>query len=110
MNRMKGIIYFIVAAIVAVFMIAASRSVKDDQNYCAKLKDGMIVVQKGETQITSDVILANGTRIQTDGVVIKKDGGKLILKDGDCVDKEGNLVDTAAREKNEKKNNQKQEP
>ncbi len=65
-----------------------------EDKYCAKLKDGLMVVMKGEVQLTSDVILANGTVIKPSGIVIKADGNKIILKENECVNEEGELAES----------------
>ena len=59
--------------------------------YCAKLRDGVIVVMYQDNPITSDVILDNGSTIKPDGTIITKDGNKLILKDGECIDQSGSI-------------------
>ncbi len=64
---------------------------KTDSMFCAKLKDGVVVVTHEGTEITSEVVLDDGTRIQTNGTVIKKDGSKETLKVGQCVDMKGNI-------------------
>ena len=59
------------------------------QNYCAKLKDGVIVVMYQDNPITSDVLLDNGSVVKPDGTIVTKDGNKINLKDGECIDKSG---------------------
>lgn len=60
--------------------------------YCAKLKDGIMVIMEGDKPINKEIILANGTRITMDGTVIKMDGTKIVLKDEECVDQNGERV------------------
>lgn len=57
--------------------------------YCAKLKDGKMVVMHKGSPITVDVRLENGATVKTDGTVLMKDGTNLILSDGECIHKDG---------------------
>jgi len=66
---------------------------KHGDKYCAKLKDGKIVVMYQGSALTSDVTLENGIQIKTDGVILRKDGTRNTLSEGECVDKEGKLVE-----------------
>ncbi|MGZ4156571.1 MAG: DUF6799 domain-containing protein, partial [Bacteroidia bacterium] len=74
----------------------------DANLFCAKLKDGIIVVMKEGTIITTEIMLDNGTRIEPDGSLIKKDGRIQMLKDGDCVDKDGKIIVLPANESEKK--------
>src|ERR1041385_1221806 len=67
-------------------------SAKWKDTYCASSRDGNIVVMNGKTELVVDMTLENGTKITTDGYVIKNDGTKTALKSGDCVDKNGNII------------------
>lgn len=62
---------------------------KDPDKYCAQLKDGVIKVVHDGQELTSDITLDNGTRIRTDGTVVKKDGTVTVLKEGQCIDVNG---------------------
>jgi len=58
---------------------------KQDSVYCLVMKDGFAVLASSSGRvITSDINLANGTRITPKGLVTKKDGQQIIMKDGDC--------------------------
>jgi hypothetical protein len=57
--------------------------------YCAKVKDGKVVMMHDGAVLTGDVKLANGVQINADASVIDKDGIKRFLREGECVDKEG---------------------
>jgi hypothetical protein len=61
----------------------------NDEQYCAKLRDGKLVVMYAGNILTGDVTLKNGTQIKIDGSVVKPDGETIALKDGECVDKDG---------------------
>jgi Domain of unknown function (DUF6799) len=67
--------------------------------YCASTRDGNIIVMNGKTELVVDMTLENGTKITTDGYVIKNDGTKTALKSGDCVDKNGNIIQSKNRKK-----------
>ena len=77
----------------------AQSSAQWKDTYCASTKDGNIIVMNGKTELVVDMTLENGTKITTDGYVIKKDGTKTALKSGECVDKNGNII----QNKNQKK-------
>ena len=66
------------------------------EKYCAKLKDGILTITSDRAPVMSEIQLANGTRIKTDGTVIHKDGTQVNLQDGDCIDKDGNLVESVS--------------
>ena len=67
--------------------------------YCAKLKDGKIMMMQNKNQLTVDVTLANGTTIKTDGTVIKSDNTQTNLKDGECVDNSGDMINPKSGDK-----------
>ena len=64
-----------------------------EYKYCAEMKDGKLKVMNDENILNADVTLANGTRVTSDAMVIKRDGTKVNLKAGECVDMEGNIMD-----------------
>lgn len=88
-------IFFLIAGSILSFLVIAQDITTEPlwQKYCAKLKDGKMIVMTDGMELTSDVTLNNGTTIKTDGTVIKSDGTKIILEDGDCVDKDGKMVE-----------------
>jgi hypothetical protein len=53
--------------------------------YCAKMKDGKMVVMHKGSIITADVRLDNGAVVKPDGTVLWKDGTNQILSDGECI-------------------------
>jgi hypothetical protein len=97
---MKKIIVFAAGCIFALNAFAQQGSVlapsqsnsqwKD--TYCASAKDGHTIVMNGKNELVVDITLQNGTKITTDGDIIKQDGSKVTLQSGQCVDKEGNIV------------------
>jgi hypothetical protein len=90
MKILKRLALLIVALALQLNLIAYHYdNLHQGRNYCAKLKDGVIVVMYQDNPITSDVILNNGSVIKPDGTVITKDGNKFILKDGECIDQGG---------------------
>ena len=90
MQIIKKSILLIAASLFVVNIMAhGDDKLNQGQNYCAKLKDGVIVVLYQDNPITTDVMLDNGSAIKPDGTIITKDGNKLTLKDGQCVDKSG---------------------
>lgn len=62
---------------------------REGDQYCAKLRDGKLVMMHDGIMLTADVTLQNGTQIKVDGTIVKPDGGTIALKDGECVDKDG---------------------
>src|ERR1051326_5687809 len=73
------------------------------EKYCAKLKDGILTITSDRAPVMTEIQLANGTRIKTDGTVIHKDGTTVNLQDGDCVDKDGNVVQSIGSRRPEEK-------
>lgn len=69
----------------------------EPNQYCAKMRDGKMVVLFEGKEIGADVFLKNGTTIKVDGTLITKDGVRSSLKEGECIDPDGN-------KKNEKMN------
>lgn len=60
-------------------------------NYCAKLRDGKLVVMHNGVAITADIFLKNGTTIKPDGTVITREGVRTNLKEGECIDADGKI-------------------
>ncbi|HKC67037.1 MAG TPA: DUF6799 domain-containing protein [Bacteroidia bacterium] len=86
----KKIISLIITLILALNITAQhDDNMYQARSYCAKLKDGVIIVMYQDNPITSDVILDNGSVIKPDGTILTKDGNKLTLKDGECIDQSG---------------------
>lgn len=71
---------------------AAAIQMQDNPNqYCAKMKDGKLVVMHDGKPITGDIFLKNGTTIKPDGTVITKEGVRSVLKEGSCIDADGKI-------------------
>lgn len=83
---------FLLALIISLFTLQGvfswNNPTPDDQ-YCAKLRDGKLIMMHDGAIMTGDVTLENGTQIKIDGSVVKPDGETIVLKDGECIDKKG---------------------
>jgi uncharacterized protein DUF6799 len=97
---MKKIIGAVIAFVLSLNVIAQNSPKSYGSNYCAKIKDGIVVVIYQDNPITSDILLDNGSTIKPDGTVLTKDGNKIMLKEGECINKDGTMP---AREKNKSK-------
>jgi hypothetical protein len=51
-----------------------------------------MVVTQNEQVITNDVMLKDSSKITKDAVLVKKNGGKVILNENDCIDIDGNIL------------------
>jgi len=94
---MKPVITALAAICMLSFTILAanSRTLFEEEHgskYCGKMKEGKFTVMHMGSAITSDVTLDNGTKIQPDGTIIKKDNTKMTLKAGECIDMDGKVV------------------
>ena len=75
----------------------------DYDKYCAKLKEGKIVlVMQDKSEMNANIKLENGTVVKTDGTVVKADGSQITLKDGECIDRDGNVMDKKGKMQDEK--------
>jgi hypothetical protein len=86
---MKVFLLLLVTSLFALQGVFNTTVPQDDERYCAKLRDGKLVVMHEGSVLTGDVTLKNGTQIKIDGSIVKQDGGTIVLKDGECVDKNG---------------------
>lgn len=96
---MKNLILLITALFITSFSVIAQADKENNmnttnKNYCAVLKDGLLIVKNDGKDLKTDVPLGNGTIIKLDGTVIKSDATQYILKVGECIDNSGNLVKT----------------
>ena len=98
---MKQIIWVTIALVLSFNIIAQNNNPKSyGSGYCAKMKDGIIVVIYQDNPITSDILLDNGATIKPDGTIITKDGNRIMLKDGECINQDGTMP---TKEKNKLK-------
>lgn len=67
-------------------------SVDEAGQYCARMRDGKMIVLFESKEISGDVFLKNGSTIKPDGTVITKDGVRFSLKEGQCIDQNGSVV------------------
>jgi hypothetical protein len=95
---MKTLLFIVAAGILSLNAIDDLPN-KYAGNYCAEMKDGILMIMHDGSAVTSDVTLANGTMIKMNGTVIMSDGKKLLLSDGDCVDPDGNLINSESDDK-----------
>lgn len=85
---MKSLI-LIVASIFSLNVMAGGLN---PDKYCAKTKDGKVIVMHEGKTVTSTVTLTNGVQIMTDGTIVKKDGTKTMIKEGQCADANGDIM------------------
>lgn len=103
---MKTIIYFIIASIIGFF--AHREGSNHGNKYCAKLKDGRLIVVHEGAPLASEITLANGTKIKPDGTVLYTDGSKMLMQDGECIDKNGKMLEQKSKpEESENEKNKK---
>jgi hypothetical protein len=105
----KSILMLAILALSSIaFAQVDSSGLNKNIRYCAKLKDGLLVIISDNKQIiTSDIITSNGTVIKANGNVIKKDGVTTILKEGECVDAKGFIVGNKNKAKTNKEDQDK---
>ena len=92
---MKTLFLLITTTLFSISAMAGNGPVSSNKHpnkYCAKLKDGKLMVMHEGKAIVAEVTLANGTKIQSDGTIVKKDGSVVILKEGECIDHEGKIM------------------
>ena len=58
------------------------------------MQDGKVIIMRDAKMITVKAYtpLSNGTRVMSDGTIIKKDGTKTMLKEGECLNMAGEMV------------------
>jgi hypothetical protein len=96
---MKTMITLIVAVALSLNALAHEGD-KWDEKYCLRIKNGKKTIVHRGIIITKEVTLDNGSRIQPDGTIIRKDGSQTMLSEGECIDKSGDI--TAENTKNPK--------
>lgn len=97
---MKTFFFLIAFCIVSVQIIATNRDLKGHpEKYCAKTKDGKLVIMHHDTELKEETTLADGSKIKVDGTVVKKDGSTVKLKAGECIDKEGKIMEEKTKDK-----------
>ena len=69
------------------------------------MKDGKMMVMKEGTMtpMEKDMEMTNGTKVMTDGSVMKKDGNRIMMKEGDKVYMNGAMRSVGERKSTEKK-------
>jgi hypothetical protein len=89
---MRTIISLVIASMISLSAIAGGSKDHPDK-YCVKMKDGKKVVMHMGSPLTSAVTLSNGSRIQTDGTVVKADGTTVTVRVGECISKDGGVAE-----------------
>lgn len=73
-------------------VIAVSGYKQDNPDlYCAKMRDGKLIVIHDGKELTTDMFLKNGSTIKPDGTVITREGVRTNLKEGECIDGNGKI-------------------
>jgi hypothetical protein len=90
---MKKIAILLAAAAFSFNVMAGNPGDDKDKShgdkYCAKKKDGKVVVMHKGDPITSNVTLDDGRIIKPDGAIVEKDGSWAMIKEGQCFSKSG---------------------
>jgi len=75
-------------------LLSGSENITREQNelYCLKLQDGLLVVVHDGKPLTAEVTLDNGTKVHPNGTITLNDGTKSSLKEGECIDEGGKLT------------------
>lgn len=100
---MKKTIFLIALALFTAYLFISTEILKDPYQYCAQIKDGILVVMYEGNRIISEVTLDNGTKIRPDGIIIRIDGTRIMLKQGDCIDMEGKITEENPNKKTQNK-------
>jgi hypothetical protein len=77
---MKNFLLVLVTSLFVLQGVFGFTQQKDGEQYCAKLRDGKLVMMHDDILLTGDVTLKNGTQIKVDGTIVKPDGGTIALK------------------------------
>ncbi|MFY9308314.1 MAG: DUF6799 domain-containing protein [Bacteroidia bacterium] len=80
-----------------------SSDIHHNIRYCAQMKDGlMVVVDENNNEISSKILTDNGTVIESNGNIIRKDGVTTALKEGECINTQGIVVRLTNKTENKK--------
>lgn len=99
---MRNFLLVLVTSLFVLQGVFGFNAQKEGDQYCAKLRDGKLVIMHDGILLTADVTLKNGTQIKVDGTIVKPDGGTIALKDGECVDKDGVSPEKKPKKRREK--------
>jgi hypothetical protein len=86
---MKHLILTAAISLLSLGTFAGNPTDDHGDKYCAKMKDGKMVVMHKGSAITADVRLDNGATVKPDGTVLRKDGTNQVLSDGECIHQDG---------------------
>jgi hypothetical protein len=64
---------------------------KETAEYCADLKDGVVVLTEQELPVEGDILLLDSSVVSKNGTLIRKNGMKQSLQSGECVNQDGNI-------------------
>jgi hypothetical protein len=72
-----------------------SYTLRDNHEGYITMKDGRMMISKNGrmTEMTSETVLTNGTRVTTNGKVIRPDGTTYMMKEGDKISMSGETKD-----------------
>jgi hypothetical protein len=99
--KTRTIVIVMLASILSVYAIANTVFIHPEK-YCAKMKDGKMVVMHQGSAIMTDVRLDDGTMVKMDGTIIRTDSSKSKLKVGECISKDGMVAKEMKKTKNSK--------
>ncbi|MEP6708796.1 MAG: DUF6799 domain-containing protein, partial [Verrucomicrobiota bacterium] len=89
---MKTLIKTLVVAVIGLSFISTGFA-GDKMKDCVHMKDGKMMMMKDgkEMAMEKDMTMKDGTKVMTDGTVVKKDGEKMMMKDGDMMYMSGKM-------------------
>ena len=89
---MKVLASVLLTSVLFLFVPKNSIVYESTDKYCARMRDGKLIVVHDGAPISAEVKLSDGSKVSPDGSVIDKDGAKRFLQDGECIDKSGKMV------------------
>ncbi len=89
---MKTLLKTLVVALIALSWISTGFA-GDKMKDCVHMKDGRMMMMKDgkEMAMEKEMTMKDGTKVMTDGTVMKKDGEKMTMKDGDMMMMNGKM-------------------
>ena len=99
---------FVLGCVVQLYANSIDRKQQNQSLYCVELKDGIPVLTSGGRPVLVEVTLENGTKIKTNGTVIRNDGTQFVLREGECVNDSVEVSKPAMISKGKSKQNKKE--
>lgn len=67
---------------------------KEDQKDGVTMKGGKMMMLKGDesAMMEKDIMMSDGTKVTKDGMIIRKDGTKVIMKEGEVMYMDGTMM------------------